>query len=102
MKKEKIFIIIALAVVLVIIVLAALFSGKNNKQNPEINNQTSVNNLETIIKKEKKIKISAETISEYCRFYQKDIKQIKDAIKFYPEEMQKEMNDFQKMMKELK
>jgi hypothetical protein len=53
-------------------------------------------------KEEKKIKISAETISEYCRFYQKDIKQIKDAIKFYPEEMQKEMNDFQKMMKELK
>jgi gas vesicle protein len=53
-------------------------------------------------KEEKKIKITAETISEYCRFYQKDPKQIKDAIKFYPEEMQKEMNDFQKMMKELK
>lgn len=53
-------------------------------------------------KEEKKIKITAETISEYCRFYQKDPKQIKDAIKFYPEEMQKEMNEFQKMMKELR
>ncbi len=53
-------------------------------------------------KEEKKIKITSETISEYCRFYQKDPKQIKDAINFYPEEMQKMMNDFQKMMKELK
>lgn len=53
-------------------------------------------------KEEKKTKISGETISEYCRFYQKDPKQIKDAIKFYPEEMAKEMNDFTKMMKEFK
>lgn len=53
-------------------------------------------------KEEKKIKISSETISEYCQFYQKDPKQIKDAIKFYPEEMKKEMDAFQKMMKELK
>lgn len=53
-------------------------------------------------KEEKKTKISSETISEFCRFYQKDPKQIKDAIKFYPEEMQKEMNDFQKMIKELR
>jgi hypothetical protein len=53
-------------------------------------------------KEEKKVKISAEAISEYCRFYQKDPKQIKDAIKFYPEEMAKEMNDFTKMMKEFK
>ena len=53
-------------------------------------------------KEEKKTKISGETISEYCRFYQKDPKQIKDAIKFYPEEMAKEMNDFAKMMKEFK
>jgi len=53
-------------------------------------------------KEEKKTKISSDTISEYCRFYQKDPKQIKDAIRFYPEEMQKEMNDFQKMIKELR
>ena len=53
-------------------------------------------------KEEKKTKISGETISEYCQFYQKDPKQIKDAIKFYPEEMAKEMNDFTKMMKEFK
>ena len=53
-------------------------------------------------KEEKKTKITAETISEYCRFYQKDPKQIKDAIKFYPEEMAKEMNEFQKMLKELR
>jgi hypothetical protein len=53
-------------------------------------------------KEEKKTKISLETISEYCRFYQKDPKQIKDAIRFYPGEMQKEMNEFQKMLKELR
>ena len=53
-------------------------------------------------KEEKKTKITAETISEYCRFYQKDPKQIKDAIKFYPDEMAKEMNEFQKMLKELR
>jgi hypothetical protein len=53
-------------------------------------------------KEENKVKITTETISEYCIFYQKDPKQIKDAIKFYPEEMQKEMIHFQKMMKELK
>jgi hypothetical protein len=53
-------------------------------------------------KEEKKAKISAEAISEYCTFYQKDPKQIKDAIRFYPEDMQKEISGFQKMMKELK
>ncbi len=53
-------------------------------------------------KEEKKVKISNETISEYCRFYQKDPRQVRDAIKFFPEEMAKEMNEFQKMMKEFK
>lgn len=53
-------------------------------------------------KEEKRIKISSETVLEYCRFYQKDPKQVKEAIKFYPENMVKEMNDFEKMMKEFK
>lgn len=53
-------------------------------------------------KEEKKVKIATETISEYCRFYQKDPKQIKEAIKFYPEKMQEEMKEFEKMLKELR
>jgi hypothetical protein len=53
-------------------------------------------------KEEKKIKISNETISGYCQFYQKDPKQVRDAIKFFPEDMVKEMKEFEKMMKELR
>ena len=52
-------------------------------------------------KEEKKTKISSETISEFCRFYQKDPKQIKDAIKFYPEEMAKEMKSFSDIYEKL-
>lgn len=51
--------------------------------------------------KEKKINISNETINEFCKFYQQDPKQIKDAIKFYPLEMAKEMKEFEKMQKDL-
>ena len=52
-------------------------------------------------KKEKKINISNETIQEYCKFYQQDPKQIRDAIKFYPTEMAKEFKEFEKLQKEL-
>lgn len=51
--------------------------------------------------KEKKINISNETVQEYCKFYAQDPKQIKDAIKFYPAEMVKELKEFEKMQKEL-
>ena len=50
--------------------------------------------------KEKKINISNETVQEYCKFYSVDPKQIKDAIKFYPDEMSKELKEFEKMQKE--
>jgi hypothetical protein len=52
-------------------------------------------------KKEKKVNISNETVQEYCKFYQKDPKQIRDAIKFYPVEMSKEFKEFEKLQKEL-
>ena len=51
--------------------------------------------------KEKKVNISNETVQEYCKFYQQDPKQIKDAIKFYPVEMAKELKEFEKLQKEL-
>ena len=51
--------------------------------------------------KEKKANISNETVQEYCKFYAQDPKQIRDAIKFYPVEMVKELKEFEKMQKEL-
>lgn len=53
-------------------------------------------------KEEKKTKISSESLMKYCQFYQKDYKQVRDAIKFFPEQMAKEIADFEKMMKEFK
>ena len=52
-------------------------------------------------KKEKKLNISNDTIIEYCKFYSLDPKQIKDAIKFYPEKMCLELKAFQNMQKKL-
>lgn len=52
--------------------------------------------------KEKKINISSELISQYCRFYGKDPKSIRDALRFYPEQMIKEIKEFDKIQKELK
>ncbi|MDD5648849.1 MAG: hypothetical protein PHF86_00285 [Candidatus Nanoarchaeia archaeon] len=52
--------------------------------------------------KEKKINISSELISQYCRFYGKDPKLIRDALRFYPEQMIKEIKEFDKIQKELK
>jgi hypothetical protein len=53
-------------------------------------------------KKEKKINISNETVQEYCKFYQQDPKQIRDAIKFYPAEMAKELKEFEKLQLEIR
>jgi hypothetical protein len=52
--------------------------------------------------KEKKINLSSELISQYCRFYGKDPKSIRDALRFYPEQMIKEIKGFDKIQKELK
>jgi hypothetical protein len=52
--------------------------------------------------KEKKVSVSKELISSYCKFYNKDIKQIKDALRFFPTQMEKEFKEFEKMQKELK
>ena len=52
--------------------------------------------------KEKKVNLSSELISQYCRFYGKDPKSIRDALRFYPEQMIKEIKGFDKIQKELK
>lgn len=49
--------------------------------------------------KEKKLNITEKHIREYANFYILDIKSVKDAIEFYPKQMQKEIKDLEKMQK---
>jgi len=51
---------------------------------------------------EKKINISAESMSAYARFYGIDLKSVRDSCKFFPEKMVKEIKDIENMIKELK
>ena len=49
--------------------------------------------------KEKKTKVSENTIIEYCKFYKMDRKSIYDALVFYNEDMVKELKLFEKLIK---
>ena len=49
--------------------------------------------------KEKKTKVSENTIIEYCKFYKKDKKSVYDALEFYNKDMVKELKLFEKLMK---
>jgi hypothetical protein len=51
---------------------------------------------------EKKANVSADLINQYCNFYGKDPKQVKDAIKFYPDQIIKEIKELDKIKKDLK
>jgi hypothetical protein len=49
--------------------------------------------------KEKKLNISSSTVQEYSRIYRYDIKAVWDSIKMFPEEMEKELKNFEKQNK---
>jgi len=49
--------------------------------------------------KEKKINISSSVIEEYARKYKMDLKSVLDALRIFPEEMQKEIKEFEKINK---
>jgi hypothetical protein len=50
--------------------------------------------------KEKKQNINSELINEYCKKFEIDSKVIKDALEFYPEEITKEIKEFEKILKQ--
>jgi hypothetical protein len=50
--------------------------------------------------KEKKLTVSNDLIKEYCRTYKVDSKTIRDALEFYPEQMIKELHEFEKIIKQ--
>jgi len=50
--------------------------------------------------KEKKQPISNEVIKEYCRYFQLDSKSVRDAIEFYPNDMIRELKEFETMLKQ--
>jgi|GEM_PF-2040999 len=47
-------------------------------------------------KREKELNIKDSIIKEFSVYYNYDIKSVKEALKVYPNEMKKELNDFQK------
>lgn len=48
--------------------------------------------------KEKKMTVTNAQITEYCKFMKLDVKTVKDALEFYPEEMTKEIKDLSKII----
>mgnify|MGYP001769798953 CR=1 FL=1 len=54
----------------------------------------------TLETKEKKTSISKNLIDEYARINKVDRKSVIDALEFYPEEMQKEIKEFEKIIKQ--
>jgi hypothetical protein len=50
--------------------------------------------------KENKQHISEKTINTYCKYFKIDRKSIYDALEFYPDEILKELKDFEKMINE--
>lgn len=50
--------------------------------------------------KETKTNINSSLIKEYAKFMKMDIKRIYDAIELFPNDMLKEIKDFEKMMKQ--
>lgn len=49
--------------------------------------------------KEKKINIPTSLIEEYAKRYKLDLKSVHDALEFFPQEMKKEIKDFEKLLK---
>jgi len=50
--------------------------------------------------KEKKINVSESLITEYARYFKIDRKSIIDALEFYPDQMTKQLKDFEKIINE--
>lgn len=50
--------------------------------------------------KEKKLTISNEVIKEYCKYFKVDPKTIKDALEFFPNDMLKELKEFEQILKQ--
>ncbi len=50
--------------------------------------------------KEKKQNVSNELIKEYCKYMKLDYKTVYDALEFYPNKMIKELQDFEKILKQ--
>jgi hypothetical protein len=50
--------------------------------------------------KEKKTNISKELIDEYCKIYKLDKKSVLDALYFFPEEMSKELKQYENIIKQ--
>lgn len=53
-------------------------------------------------KKESKNNISTSLIKEYCNYYNLSIKDVQSALRFYREETEKDIFEFEKLRKELK
>jgi hypothetical protein len=50
--------------------------------------------------KEKKLTVSNELIKEYCKRMKIDHKSVRDALEFYPDQMIKELKDFENIIKQ--
>ena len=48
--------------------------------------------------KEKKSIIKESSIKDFASYYSYDIKSVREAIKYFPEEMKKEITNFEKIM----
>ena len=48
--------------------------------------------------KEKKLTVSNELIKEYCKRFKVDSKSVRDALEFYPNDMIKELKEFEKII----
>lgn len=53
-------------------------------------------------KKESKNNISASLVKEYCKHYNISLKDVQSALKFYREETENDIFEFEKLRKELK
>jgi hypothetical protein len=50
--------------------------------------------------KEKKQNISNDVIKEYCKYMKLDYKTVYDALEFYPNDMIRELQEFEKIIKQ--
>ena len=50
--------------------------------------------------KEKQLSVSNELIKEYCKYFKVDPKSIRDALEFYPQDMIKELKEFEIISKQ--
>jgi hypothetical protein len=50
--------------------------------------------------KEKKLTVSNELIKEYCKYFKLDPKTVKDALEYYPNDMIKELKEFETILKQ--